>query len=93
MPDFPYRPEDVNEDVRPIFDQLLEEFGDSYQIWRRIEDFGRRLSAGILDPETRVAVIIALRTGTGARSSRLSESEIEQIRTHFASGATEDLVL
>lgn len=93
MTDFPYNPEYVSDDIRPIFDQLVKEFGDSHQIWRRIESLGCRLSAGVLNPETNVAVTIKLRTTTWARRNIFSEDEVQQIREHFSSGAKEDLAL
>lgn len=93
MYDTIYKPEDVELDFHPIFDQIVKEFGVSYQIWRRVDDLGRWLSAAILNPKTNGAVIITLRGPTGTRTSLLSSAEIQQIRDHFATGALEDLAL
>lgn len=93
MPDAIYKSEDVAPEFQPIFEQLRTEFGATYQIWRRVEDFDRWLSAGVLNPSTRVAATIALRKGTRKRTTPLSPSEIQRIREHFASGDQEDLAL
>lgn len=88
-----YKSEDVAPEFRPIFEQLCTEFGTTCQIWRRVEDFGRWLSAGVLNTPTQTAAIIALRRGTRTRNTPLSQLDIQRIREHFASGAQEDLTL
>jgi hypothetical protein len=93
MVDYPYRPEEVDDDLRPIFEQLTAEFGKEYEIWRRVEDFGRWKSAGVVNRATRTVAIIALQTGTHSRTTRLSATELAQIRKHLISGSTEDLRL
>lgn len=93
MVDYPYRPEDVDDDLRPIFEQLGAEFGKEYEIWRRVEDFGRWKSAGIVNRATRTVAVVALQTGTHSRTKPLSATELAQIRKHLASGSTEDLRL
>ncbi len=93
MTDFPYKPEDVHDEDRPYFNQLINEFGHNYEIWRRVEDIGRSLSVGILNPETRLAVFIELRTATRTRWSQLDDSDIKQIREHLISSVQHDLIL
>jgi hypothetical protein len=92
MNDTLYKPEDVDAESRPIFEQLRAEFGATYQIWRRVEDFGRLVTAAVLDPSTENAAKISIRRGTRTRAL-LSSSEIKKIRKHLMSGAKEDLVL
>lgn len=88
-----YKSEEVEPEFQPIFEQLCTEFGGTCQIWRRVEDFGRWLSAGVLNPSTRVAATITLQKGLRKRTTLLSPSEIQRIREHLASGAKEDLAL
>jgi len=87
-----YKAEDADSESRPIFEQLRAEFGTVYQVWRRVEDFGRLVSAAVLDPSTLSAAEITIRHGIHARAP-LSSSEIERIRKHLKSGARKDLVL
>ncbi len=93
MYDAIYKSEDVDPEFQPIFEQLCTEFASKYQIWRRVEDFGRWLSAGVLNPSTRVAATIALRKETRRRTTLLSPTEIQRIREHLTSDAREDLTL
>lgn len=88
-----YRPEEVDQDLRPIFDQLAQEFGAKYQVWRRVENFGRFVSAAVLSPSSQAAVIIPLRTGLRSRTSLLTPSEIRRIGEHLWSNSTNDLQL
>lgn len=92
MNDSLYKPEDVDAESKPIFEQLRAEFEGTYQIWRRVEDFGRLVGAGVLDPSTQSAAQIPIRRGTQTRAL-LSSSEIQRIRRHLRSGAKKDLVL
>jgi len=89
--------EDVGENAPPelrlIFAQLLTEFGTTCKIFRRVEDFGRWLSAGVANTSSPTAAIIDLRKGIRTRTTKLSQSEIQRIREHLASGAQENLVL
>lgn len=93
MYDAIYKSEEVEPEYRPIFEQLRVEFGATCEIWRRVEDFGRWLSAGVLNPSTQVAATIALRQGTRKRTIPLNKSEIQRIHEHLTSGVQEDLVL
>ena len=93
MYDAIYKSEEVAPEFQPIFEQLCTEFGGTYEIWRRVEDFGRLPSAAVLNPSTQVAATIALRKGTRRRTTLLSPSEIQRIREHLASDAKEDLAL
>jgi hypothetical protein len=87
-----YKLEDSDLESRPIFEQLRAEFGAVYQIWRRAEDFGRSLSAAVLDPSTQTAAEIILRRGVQARTS-LSSVELQKIKKHLVSRAKNDFVL
>lgn len=82
---------DSNDPSRPLFEQLVREFPPPYEIWRRSEDLGTRLSAAVKLPATQVAVSIKLRSSTGQRRQTLSSSELDRVREHFASGSTTDL--
>ncbi len=93
MTDFLYKPEDVDSELRPIFEQLCKEFGTTCQVWRRVEDFGRRISAGVVDNSTMAAAIILLRTSTRTLKTELIQREVDQIQKHFASGTGGNLTL
>jgi hypothetical protein len=88
-----YKPQDVDIKSRPIFDQLVAAFPAPYQVWRRVEDFGRRETAAVIDPSTMRAATVTIRNGTLARPDLLNAAEIQKIHKHFKSHATKDLVL
>ena len=92
MTEILYKPEDADSESRPIFEQLRAEFGAMYQVRRGVEDFGRLVTAAVLDPLTQAAAKITIRHGTQTRAL-LSSSEIQGIRKHLGSGARKDLVL
>jgi len=88
-----YNPKDVDTKSRALFEQLVAEFPPPYQVWRRVEDFGRREIAAVIDPLTKMGVTVTMRHGTLARPHLLNAAEIQKIRKHFKSHATKDLVL
>jgi len=92
MVDLLYKPEDVDDEVRRIFEQLRSEFGGEFQIWRRAENFGLWVSAGVVNPARRTAVTVAL-TGTKSRTALLGPEEIGRIREHLTSGGEQVLAL
>lgn len=85
--------EDVALEERLIFEQLFTEFGATCKIFRRVEDFGRWISAGVANTLTPTAAIIDLRKGIRTRNTQLSRSEIQRICEHLASGLPKNLVL
>ena len=93
MTDFLYKPDDVDKELQPIFEQLQNELGTTCQIWRRVEDFGRRISAGVVDESTKSGVTILLRTSTRTLKNELNNSELEKIKKHLKSGDENDLGL
>ena len=93
MTDFLYKSEDVDQELQPIFEQLCNEFGATCQIWRRVEDFGRQISAVVINKSTMTAVTILLRTSTRTLKKVLDKSELEKIQKHITSGAEKDLTL
>lgn len=92
MVDNLYQPALVAPEFRQVFDQLQNELGREYEIWVRVEDFGRSVSAGIVN-RSKLAVIVSLRRGSQAIRNALDSSEIDRIRKYLISNATEDLVL
>jgi hypothetical protein len=72
---------------------LKTEFGEEYGIWVRIEDFGRRISAGVVNPSTSVAATILLKQGLTNIRTAITATEIAKIRDHLASNAVDDLAL
>jgi hypothetical protein len=88
-----YKPKDVDTKSRPIFEQLVAEFPAPYQVWRRVEDFGRREIAAVIDPSTKMGATVTIRHGTLARPDLLNAAELQKIHKHFKSHATKDLVL
>ena len=93
MSDFVYKPEDVDAGVRPIFEQLRTEFGAVYEVWRRIENFGRWVSAAVVNRSTGTVAIIEIRAGNRLRTTPLDPSETQRIRSHLESNADLDLNL
>lgn len=93
MTDFLYKADDVDQELQPIFEQLCNEFGTTCQIWRRVEDFGRRIIAGVVNESTKSAVTILLRTSTRTIKNELNSSELEKIQIHLDSGDEKDLEL
>jgi hypothetical protein len=84
--DVPYNPDDVDADLRPIFEQLNAAFGREYRIWRRTEDFGRWQSAGVVNPARRTVAVVALQTGARRRTKLLSAAELARIRNQLVGG-------
>ena len=93
MVDTLYKPEDVCNELQSFFRQLASEFGGSYEIWKREENFGRFISAAVVDRPTGVAVTIAIQRGSRVRAFPFDASEIKRIRDHFVSRASSDLAL
>jgi hypothetical protein len=93
MVDSLYKPSNVAPELRPRFDQLQNEFAEEYEIWVRVEDFGRSISAGIVNRPKAIAVTVPLRRGSQAIRNMLDPSEIDRIRNHLTSDAMEDLML
>ena len=94
MVDNLYEPTNVAPEWRPLFDQLQIEFAaEKYEIWVRVEDWGRNVSAGIVNRPKLIAVVVPLRKGIRYIPSTLDSSEIERIRNHLISDATEDLLI
>jgi hypothetical protein len=46
--DVPYEPGGVDPEVRPVFEQLVAEFGAEYEVWARVDNFGLWVSAGVV---------------------------------------------
>lgn len=88
-----YKLQDVDIKSRPIYEQLVAEFPAPYQVWRRVEDFGRRETAAVIDPSTKRAATVTIRNGTLARPDVLNAAEIQMMHKHFKSHTKKDLVL
>jgi hypothetical protein len=82
--DYPYRPEDVDPEVRPIFEQLQGEFGTG--ILSGLSNFGLWQRAEVRNVASRSAVRVRVKTGTHHRPSPLSPQEMGNIRDHLTSG-------
>jgi hypothetical protein len=87
-----YRVENVREVLHPFFEQLDQEFGKKYEIWVQEHNFGRSISAGVVNRNTGNAVTIKIQDNAHVRSYPLQQSEIEKIHDHLASnGSMKDL--
>jgi hypothetical protein len=93
MADLAYDRSNAVPELLPIFDHLKAEFGEEYEIWVRIEDFGRRISAGIVNPSNSVAATILLKHGLTVRRVEITAEEIKTIRDHLISHEGADLAL
>jgi hypothetical protein len=88
-----YAPGKVTPELRPLFAFLQAELGADYQIWVHVEDFERRISAGVVNPSRNLAVRILLKQGLVTLHNALTSADIANIRRHLTSNATEDLVI
>lgn len=86
-----YRREDVEAEVRLVFEQLVAEFGPACEVWTRVENFGLWVSAGVVDPARRSHAEVEVRRGRRARTALLGPREIGQIREHLSTGGDEPL--
>ena len=77
--------------VEHIFTSLVKEFASSYEIWVRAENLGRWVTAAVLNPQTKVAVMIAVADSRKVRGTHLSDAEVKAIRTHLESNLDKDL--
>ena len=93
MMDMIYRPEYINPIFRPILEQLCDEFGDAYQVWTRVENFGRGLIAKVVDPETQATVTIDLCKEKQTRIAKLNRAEIRRIHEYIDSDTSQYLPL
>lgn len=93
MADFPYDRSNEAPELLPIFEHLKAEFGEEYEIWVRVEDFGRRISAGIVNPSNSVAATILLKHGLTNKRMAITAAEIEKIRGYLTSNERDDLAL
>jgi hypothetical protein len=91
--DYRYDPSKVTPELRPFFASLQAELGADYQIWVRVEDFERRISAGVVNPSRKLAARIPLQQGLVSLRTALTSADIAAIRRHLTSNATEDLVI
>ena len=88
--DEPYERANVDEQFWPIFEQLKQEFGSPYEVWVRKEDFGLSIEAAVVDRAAGIPAKIPLMTKTMTRTTLLTPSEIQALRTqlqHRAKGA------
>jgi hypothetical protein len=88
-----YEPKNVAGELRPVFDQLQKELGGEFEIWVRIEDFGRRVTAGILNKSKSIAATVPIAIGRRRIRTTLTASDIDRIRSHLTSDAASDLAL
>jgi hypothetical protein len=87
--DVPYRPEDVEVELRLIFEQLREEFGAEYEIWRRVDNFGLWLDAGVLNPARRAVAGVQVMRGRKKRTEPLNAAQLSRIRDYLSAGGDE----
>lgn len=92
MEDVPYSPQNIAALDRPIFEQLASSYPE-YEVWQRHENFHRRLSAGVVNRATGVAITIAVVRGSQMRTQLLSASELAQVGKHLESLQDNDLAL
>jgi hypothetical protein len=91
--DFRYDPSLVAPEFRAFFAALHAALGADYEIWVRVEDFGRKIEAAVVNRSTKIAVRLRVQQGLQTIRSVLAPADITTIRRHLTSNATEDLVL
>jgi len=89
--DIRYRPEDVEPEVRPIFEQLVAEFGPEYDVWAQVDNFGLWVSAGVVSQARRAFAVVEMKRYIRTRTALLTPSELARIRDHLAAGGDEPL--
>jgi hypothetical protein len=88
--DVRYRPEDVDAEVRPVFEQLVAEF-PAYDVWARTDNFGLWLSVGVVSQARRAFVVVEMKRYSKTRTAPLTPAELDRIRAHLAVGGDEPL--
>lgn len=87
MTEHPFDPASVEQPYRARFEQLVAEFPDC-EVWQLHENFGRWLSASLVDRATGVSLSIPV-YGQGAdRTWAYHDSEIESFRRRLRELAT-----
>jgi len=89
--DVRYKREDVDPEVRPVFEQLVAEFAPRCEVWTRVENFGLWVSAGGVNPARRSVAEIEVRRNTRTRTAPLGPSELGRIGDHLSAGGDEPL--
>lgn len=85
--------DEVDPNLRPIFEYAKNKFFDKYEIWRCVEDFGRYECMGIKNTKTNVVAKVKLLGGSKILRDKLSEEDIVKIIDHFSSDSKNDLEL
>jgi hypothetical protein len=85
--------DNVPPEFRPIFDQLQSEFRSPFEVWRRTEGLGTKLSACIKNRDTNVAAICVVKTPGHARTELVDSEEIDRVRSHLLSSETSDMMI
>ncbi len=91
--DYRYEPTKVDPAFSPLFEHLQAEFGADYQMWGRVEDDERWISAGVVNPTKHLAVLLPLKRGRLTGRKDLATADRAKMRGHLTSNATQDVVL
>ena len=89
--DVPYEPGGVDPEVRPVFEQLVAEFGAEYEAWARVDNFGLWVSAGVVNRARRSAAEVEVRRNIRTRTAPLGPSELRRIRDYLSAGGDDPL--
>ena len=73
----------------PFFDRLVSEF-PGYEVWQKLENFNRRLSAGIINPGTGVAATIVISSRSVGNLQVPTDEQLTRIKAHLASAKQGD---
>lgn len=92
MFDRPYDKASVPSRQRAIFEQLVSAFPE-FEVWQRHQDYGRWLSAGVVNRSVGIAVTVPLIRGGRSRDDLLSSDELQAIREHLTGASEQDLEL
>ena len=92
MTDLPYTEALVPSAHRPLFEQLRNELPE-FELWVRLEDFGRWLSVGVINRATGVAVTIPVSRAGRVRTLPFQSDELLKIRDHLNDRGAKDLEL
>ena len=87
-----YSEENVPLVLRPIFKQLTSTY-PKYEIWERWKNYGRILSAGVVNRTTGVAATIPLIHRAGTRIRPVSTDEVFKISARLSTAGADDITL
>ena len=89
MTEHPYNSETLEQPYRSLFEQLVAEFPE-YEVWQRHENFGRWLSAALVNKTSGQSLSVPIVHAGTRRTWPYHRSELEMMREMLLSIAAEE---